>query len=443
MRKYFGTDGIRGIAGGNLLNLDFIIKLAKATSNILFKEKRVIIGRDTRISSDFIDMALSSAFSALGIDVFRAGATSTPALSFLTKFYNVSAGFMISASHNPFYDNGIKIFAKDGMKLSDSIEENIESHLNDEISYKENAEIGRIRNVSIDPYLQHLSGILPDLSGINAKFLIDCANGSASRIIKELFDIHLLKSMIINAEPSGTNINENCGSLFIENLKQQMRYGNFDFGISFDGDADRCLILDGKGRVIDGDRILAIFSVYMKRQGKLKNNSVVVTTMSNLGLHNLLKSRNISVTITDVGDRYVLKKMLANGIILGGEQSGHIINGMYLNTGDGIATFLFFLKILKDQPDIIDYVQSNFFEYPQILVNRKVSKKPNLMAIPAVKSRYEEIRRRFGTEGRIVLRYSGTEPKLRVMIEGRNIEFITRAANDFADFIKEVISRMG
>lgn len=445
MRRYFGTDGVRGRAGGKVLNLDFTINLGKSAAKVLpfdSKNRKVIIGKDTRLSSDFIDLALSATFSALGIQVLRTGVISTPALAFLTKHYKAAAGFMISASHNPFYDNGIKIFASNGMKLSDEIEEEIEKHLNDAyIAYATDEQIGKISEVEISPYLQHLRNIIDSLPDF--KFLIDCANGSATRILNDWLKLCASNTTLIHNEPDGININDNCGSLFIENLKNKIYDSSYDYGISFDGDADRCLIVNNKGQIIDGDKIIAIFALFLKMKGELRNNRIVVTTMSNLGLLNLMKKEGIEVSITDVGDRYVLAEMLKTDSIIGGEQSGHIINRLYLDTGDGVATFLFFCRVLKEEPQIVEYVMNNFFDYPQVLVNRKVKAKPDLFSIPKIKQKYDEICRMLDSEGRIVLRYSGTEPKVRVMIEGKDTDYITKLANEFADFIVEMINKTG
>ena len=440
MKKYFGTDGIRGVAGGNILNLDFVIRLAKAAAITFSSEKggkRVLIGRDTRLSGDFLESALASTFASLGWDVLLLGITSTPAFALLTPYYEANFGIMISASHNPFYDNGLKFFGHDGFKLSDEKEEEIENNIDRPAIFKTKDNIGRIQNASIEPYLTKLCKIQE--GAMNLNLLFDCANGSASRVMPQIKKRLGLNATLINAAPDGININTKCGSLFIDDLAKTYRNKEFDFMFAFDGDADRVLIADKDGIIWDGDKIIALFAMFLKKHGRLKNNAAVITQMSNLGLLNFLKKQGIDAHITKVGDRYVLEEMLESDAVIGGEQSGHIINRMFLSTGDGIASALFFLKIAQQSPDLISIVRKGVKKYPQILINRHVAAKPELLQIPKIKNEHDAIQQNLGADGRIVLRYSGTEPLVRVMIEGPDKALIENMANHLADTIAKEI----
>ena len=447
MGRLFGTDGARGVAITEL-TCETAMQIGRAAAMVLAKEcahtPKIIIGKDTRISGDVLEAALAAGICSVGADAYILGVVPTPAVAMLVKKYNADAGVMISASHNSVEFNGIKLFSSSGFKLPDAVEAEIEELILDtpeKIDLKNGCEIGRIhyeKNAAND-YIEYIkSSVKTDVSKINA--VIDCANGSASATARQIFEGLGAKCTFISSEPDGTNINEGCGSTHMENLQAKVRELGADVGLAFDGDADRCLAVDEKGNIIDGDRLLAIFSKYMRSKGILKNDTCVVTVMSNIGFFRFAESEGLHAETTAVGDRYVLENMLKNGHNLGGEQSGHIIMLDYANTGDGELTGAKFLEILADTGKKPSELASCMEVFPQVLVNVRITpdKKGMWDKDGTVTAEIENVKNELGREGRILVRESGTEPLVRVMLEGKDVEQITAYANDVAKLIEQM-----
>ena len=451
MRKYFGTDGIRRIANTELTP-ELVYKVAKAGAYVLSKHTdhtpTIFIGRDTRISGTLIESAMIAGFLSYGANVKTLGVMPTPAVAYLTRKFKADASVVISASHNTFEFNGVKYFSNKGMKIPDSLEEEIEevmesgkldelTAINDKIGVSEN------REDLLEEYVFFFRKIFEDkildYSDDNFKVLIDTANGATSKVAPKVFKALGINYDVINNNPDGININKDCGSTHIENLAKAVVEKGYDLGIAYDGDGDRCLCVDEKGNIMDGDIILAITSKYLKAEGKLKNDTIVATVMSNLGLKKYCKENNLKFVQTNVGDRYVLENMLENGYNLGGEQSGHIIFLDYNPTGDGILTSLMLTEILLKTKKKASELASVITIYPQVLVNAKVSgdKKYSYMEDEVIKAKIEEIEKEFADSGRVLIRPSGTEPLVRVMIEGENQEVLDKRAHELADLIEE------
>ncbi len=444
MKKLFGTDGIRGEA-----NVEITARLAYLTglysAKVLADEAKnstVIIGKDTRISGDMIESALSSGLMSLGLNVILVGIVPTPAIPQLIKLFNADLGIMISASHNPAEFNGIKLFNRDGFKLKDEIEAEIERliHEDDRNELKlESSRIGRLR-YEYEAYKVYekllLDNIDFDLKGM--KVAVDCAHGSNYKIAPDILRSLGAEVYAIGNEPDGWNINKGCGSTHLDKLKNLVLEKNADIGIAFDGDADRVLAIDETGVEIDGDRIILALAKDMKAKGKLKGNAAVVTVMSNMGLEIALKKEGIDLIRTQVGDRYVLECLLNNDYSLGGEQSGHIIMTEINTTGDGLASCLNLLYVLKYNVNKASEIRLAMQSLPQILVNVKVPNtiKYKVAELDAIKKRVDEIEEELKGRGRVLLRASGTEPLLRVMVEGENLEEIEKFANELAKLIE-------
>ncbi len=451
MRKYFGTDGIRRIANTELTP-ELVYKVAKAGAYVLSKHTdhtpTIFIGRDTRISGTLIESAMIAGFLSYGANVKTLGVMPTPAVAYLTRKFKADASVVISASHNTFEFNGVKYFSNKGMKIPDSLEEEIEevmesgkldelTAINDKIGVSENREdlleeyVFFFRKIFEDKVLDYLDD--------NFKVLIDTANGATSKVAPKVFKALGINYDVINNSPDGININKDCGSTHIENLAKTVVEKGYDLGIAYDGDGDRCLCVDEKGNIMDGDILLAITSKYLKAEGKLKNDTIVATVMSNLGLKKYCKENELKFVQTNVGDRYVLENMLENGYNLGGEQSGHIIFLDYNPTGDGILTSLMLTEILLKTKKKASELASIITIYPQVLVNAKVSgdKKYSYMEDEVIKAKIEEIEKEFADSGRVLIRPSGTEPLVRVMIEGENQEVLDKRAHELADLIEE------
>lgn len=446
MGNLFGTDGIRGVANEEL-TVELCFKVARAVSEVLVKDEEyrpmVFIGADTRISGDMIQSALAAGFSECGVNVQFLGVLPTPAVAYLTNQLGADAGVMISASHNSFEYNGIKIFSKDGYKLPDNVEEEMERHILAEAFKSERLthdKLGRIADnyKAVEGYIKYLTSVInTDLSGL--KVCIDCANGSATATAKKLFVGLGAECVFLSNEPNGVNINDNCGSTHLDNLKAAVLEHKADIGLAFDGDADRCLAIDEKGNLIDGDQMIAIFAQYMRAQGMLKDDTAVVTVMSNLGFFEFAKNNNINTQITKVGDRYVLENMVENGYNLGGEQSGHIILSDYMTTGDGQLAGGLLLKILKESKKKASELAKVMTVYPQVLQNVTVPNKfktvvMNDKQVKEIMIVWEE---KLADQGRILVRPSGTEPLVRVMVEGKNIEEINACAKEVAQVLTE------
>lgn len=438
MGKLFGTDGIRGIANQDL-NIELATKVGIATGYVLGKDNDlvVVIGRDTRESGQMLLYALCAGLISYGAKVIDLGIIPTPAVSYLVKKYKASMGIMISASHNPSEYNGIKLFNNEGFKLSDEIEEEIEKYILENEAPKIN-KIGsyEISSQSVNDYVDYLAS--HSTINNNLKIVVDTANGSASVTAPILFDKIGIKATIINTNYDGININKSCGSTHLDGLIKTVLDNKADVGIAYDGDADRCLMVDDKGNVIDGDYILAICGLDMKDNKDLSNNTIVGTVMSNLGLRKFCEANSINFVATKVGDRYVLENMLDNNYSLGGEQSGHIIFKKLANTGDGELTSIIMLNVLSKSGKKLSSLASCMKSYPQILVNVNVSKegKEKYKDNKDISNLINKYEKELNDDGRILIRPSGTENLVRVMIEGKDISNITKKANDIADLIR-------
>jgi phosphoglucosamine mutase len=420
---------------------------AAAAAPSLQKRARILIGKDTRISGDMFEAAIAAGICAGGCDVILCGVVPTPAVAFLVRDCKFDAGVMISASHNQAYDNGIKIFGAQGYKIPDELEEKIENAIDnyENTELKSGGFIGRITRDEkiIDKYIDHISDVNRIIDARqNVKVLIDCANGSASATAERIFDAEKVSYSIINSSPNGININDNCGSTHLDGLISRVKMGGYDIGFAFDGDADRCLAIDETGGLIDGDKIICILAADMKKNGRLKNNSVAVNKLSNMGLHKFCENAGITVEQTDVGDRYVLERMLEKDINIGGEQSGHIIIPDYATTGDGQLTAVLILGILrklksggKTASEIFGEMQS----FPQVAINVKVAndRKKEIMADKNVLDAVKKTEDLLEGSGRVILRASGTEPLVRIMIEGEDQEVIAGYAQGIERVILE------
>ena len=445
MGRLFGTDGARGVANSEL-TCELAMKIGRAAAMVLTEATRhrptIVIGKDTRISSDMLEAALIAGLCSVGADVQLLGFVPTPAVAYLVRQYKADAGVMISASHNPVEYNGIKIFSGEGYKLSDALEDEIEAIVLDgarEPDVKTGAEIGRVTHAAhaVRDYMQYLAGTISgDLSGL--KIAVDCANGSASTTAPVLFASLSAECEILYANPDGTNINADCGSTHIGSLSRFVKENKCDIGVAFDGDADRCLAVDENGELIDGDKMIAIFARYLKENGRLRSDTAVVTVMSNLGFFRCAEKNGIRVATTRVGDRYVLEEMRKGGYVVGGEQSGHIIFLEYATTGDGQLSALQLLHILKDSGKKASALASLMEYYPQVMVNVKVGQdgREKLGTNEKVCRAVDEAKAALGGEGRVLVRCSGTEPLIRVMVEGREKARIEALAERIAGAVR-------
>lgn len=446
MGRLFGTDGARGIANTEL-TCELAMNIGRAAAIVLTKNEhrrpKIIIGKDTRLSSDMLEGSLIAGFCSVGADVVTLGVVPTPAVAFLVGKYKADAGVMISASHNPFEFNGIKIFSGDGYKLPDALEEEIEAIVLDgvhDFKFPEGKEIGRLSYAenAVKDYIDHVKSTLAfSLNGLKIAF--DCSNGSASRTAEKLFSELGVECHMLHNKPNGTNINDNCGSIYMDGLVQYVMENNLDAGIAFDGDADRCLAVDNKGNIIDGDFIMAICAADLKSRGKLNRNTVVGTVMTNMGFTKFCDENDLKFISTKVGDRYVLENLLREEHNFGGEQSGHVIFLDFSTTGDGQLTAAHLLCIMKRRQAQLYSLATLMEKYPQVMVNVKVtaSGKLKFYTDDIVKEAIAKAKDELEEDGRIVVRVSGTEPLIRVMLEGKNHDKITEIANRVADIIKE------
>ena len=449
MGKLFGTDGIRGVVNAGL-DADLAYKVGLAAAQVLAKGKKpgekplVTIGKDTRISGDLLKGSLIAGLCTAGADVLDLGTLPTPGVAWVTVDEKADAGIVISASHNPFEHNGIKIFNGQGYKLSDELEEKIEDVVlfgHNDVGRKTGGDIGKVSYVAekaVLDYIDHLeSTITSDLAGL--RILVDCANGASYTTAARLFDrFSTLRTDVITADPDGVNINEKCGSTHMDALAAMVRAGGYDIGIAFDGDADRCLAVDERGELIDGDQIMAACGLDMKRKGKLPGNAVVATVMSNLGLHLFAKEHGMDLECTSVGDRNVLERMLEKGYAIGGEQSGHMIFLEHATTGDGQLTALQVLALLKESGKRASEVFGICQRYPQVLINIPVAdndRKKAVMASQALADAVAAEEEKLAGEGRVLVRPSGTEALMRVMVEARDQDTAQAAAQRLADQI--------
>jgi len=442
MRKYFGTDGIRGIAGESL-TADLSFKVGRALGKLLTEKKehpKVVIGRDTRISCDMIEQALTAGLTSTGVNVMTVGTIPTPAIAYLTKTIETDSGIMISASHNPYQDNGIKIFGPDGFKLTDEEELEIESLIDNSEQIKNASfeKIGKVYsgNELTQKYIQHIKqSISGDLS--NIKIALDCANGATTGVAPFIFGDLEADIETIGCQPNGININDNVGSTKIETISEFVKENNVDVGFAFDGDGDRVLAVDAKGHIVDGDKIMFILAKHLKEQGELKDNMVVSTVMSNIGFYKAIEENGLQSVKTAVGDRYVVEEMRKNDYSLGGEQSGHIVMMNYATTGDGILTAVKLADIIKTSGKSLEELASEVNIYPQKLVNIKVVDKKTAMEDSEILAECEKVEKELEGNGRILLRASGTENLIRVMVEASSDELTDKYCEQVARIVRE------
>lgn len=442
--KYFGTDGFRGEANVNL-NVVHAYKVGRFLGWYYGQEHKakIVIGKDTRRSSYMFEDALSSGLTASGADVYLLHVTPTPSVSYVVRTEQFDCGIMISASHNPYYDNGLKVINGNGHKLEAEVEEKIETYIDspeDTIPFATRDNIGRTVDYAIGRhrYIGYLMS-LATRSFKNVRVGLDCANGSSYSVAKGVFDALGAKTYAIGMEPDGTNINDNCGSTHIENLQKYVVDNDLDIGFAYDGDADRCLAVDDKGQVIDGDCILYLCGCYLKDKGELNNNTVVTTIMSNLGLYKAFDKVGIFYEKTAVGDKYVNANMMQYGHSLGGEQSGHIIFSKYAVTGDGVLTSLMLMEVMLEKKQKLSELRKGLTIYPQLLKNVRVGDKPTAKNDPDVVAATEEVAKALGDNGRILIRESGTEPVIRVMVEAETQELCEK----YVDRVVKVLYKKG
>ena len=450
MKKYFGTDGIRRIANTELTP-ELVYKVAKAGAYALSKHTNgtptILIGRDTRLSGTLIESAMTAGFLSYGANVKHLGVIPTPGVAYLTKRLKADASVVISASHNTYDFNGVKYFSNKGMKIPDEIEEEIEEvmesgKLEELTAHSDKIGVAEDRQDLLEEYVFFFRKIFEEnFENYNKENFIvglDVANGATYKVAEQVFKKLDIKYEIISNEPNGININDNCGSTHLENLKKLVKEKNLSLGIAYDGDGDRCLAVDENGNEIDGDMLLAIFGAYLKEKGKLKKDTVVATIMSNLGLKKFAQNNNIKFEETKVGDRYVLEKMLKEGYNLGGEQSGHIILLDYNPTGDGILTSLMLIQIMLEKQAKLSELCNVIKKYPQVLLNVKVNndKKHNYEIHEEIQNEIKKLQDDFKDNGRVIVRASGTEPIIRVMIEGEDQKEIEEKAQKLGDLIK-------
>jgi phosphoglucosamine mutase len=439
----FGTDGVRGVANIDL-TAELAVDLAVAAAHVLGEiglfaghRPKAIVGQDSRASGDFLESAIISGLTSAGVDVYRVGVLPTPAVAYLVKESNADLGVMISASHNPMPDNGIKFFAKGGDKLADSLEAQIEARLGEPWSRPTGLDVGRIftDESASTRYVNYLlATISTDLAGL--KVVVDCANGASSSVAPLAYKNAGALVTAISASPTGWNINENCGSTHLENLIAEVKKIGADLGVAHDGDADRCLLVASNGDVIDGDYILNILARSHFDDGKLKKNTVVGTVMSNLGFIKSMESAGINVEKTAVGDRYVLEKMLENDYVLGGEQSGHIIMRQFSNSGDGLLTALQIMQVMaKTKQSLLD-LSSSMSKYPQVLINVKDVAKEKLASSAKIKQAVIDAEKDLAGVGRVLLRASGTESLVRVMVEANDLQLANKVADSLAQLVR-------
>lgn len=438
--KYFGTDGFRGKVN-EVLTVDHAIKIGKFLG-YYYSEKtenaRCVIGKDTRRSGYMFEYALVAGLTSTGCDVDLLHVTTTPSVSYITRTEKYDFGIMITASHNPFYDNGIKIIDGNGMKMDEEILQQCEDYIDGitTVELAENEAVGRAQDYmqGRNHYMNYLTTTLNE-SMRGYKIGLDCANGASFMIAKSVFDMLGADTFVINNQPDGFNINRNCGSTHIEELQKYVRQNRLDIGFSFDGDADRCLAVDENGNIVDGDMIIYILGCYLKEQGALKDNTVVTTIMSNLGITKALERQGIANVQTAVGDKYVSEEMNAHGYNIGGEQSGHVIISKYATTGDGVLTALQVMSVLIKKKCPLSALVSDVTLYPQVLINVTVPNPDAALAAQSVKDCVKDCEQKMGDKGRVVLRKSGTEPLVRVMVECEDDALCKQYANEIKNAV--------
>jgi phosphoglucosamine mutase len=449
MGRLFGTDGVRGIANKELTP-ELAMNLGRAAATVLAVNSRrrplFVVGMDTRISSEMLSNAITAGLCSVGADVLILGVVPTPAVAYLIGKYKADAGIMISASHNSAEFNGIKMFSGDGYKLPDVLEEQIEEIVLNDIKPAETligGDVGKVTymNTAIKDYIEHLKSTVPNsLDGL--KIAVDCANGSASVVARELMKQLGAEATILYDKPDGININEDCGSTHIENLSKYVVENKMDLGVAFDGDADRCLCVDENGELIDGDQVMAICSLDMKERGRLAKDTVIGTILTNLGFIKYCEANKINFIATKVGDKFVLEEMLLEEYNFGGEQSGHVIFRDFATTGDGELTAIQLLSLVKRSGKKLSELSKVMKKYPQVSINVNVTNdgKVKFYTNTTVKNSIEDAKEKLGDKGRIVVRPSGTEPKIRVMVECSDEELMNTVANDVAETVKKELA---
>ena len=444
MGKYFGTDGFRGEAGVNL-TVEHAFRVGRYVGYYYGKDHKakVVIGKDTRRSGDMFEYALVAGLTASGADVYLLHVTPTPSVAYVVRQDGFDCGIMITASHNPFYDNGIKIINGQGYKLEADVELLIEDYIDgniDEVPYARRENIGKTVDYTEgrQRYIEYLAG-LTTCSYKGMKVGLDLANGSATTVAKDVFDALGATTYVISSEPDGLNINTDCGSTHIERLQKLVVDEKLDVGFAYDGDADRCLAVDHEGKLVEGDHIMYLCGKYMKEHGELANDTVVTTVMSNLGLYKALDELGIRYEKTAVGDKYVHENMMANGHVIGGENSGHVIFMKHATTGDGVLTSLKVMEVMVESKQSLSQLASGMKVYPQRLVNVRVTDKRDAQADPVVQAKVAEVAELLGNEGRILVRESGTEPLVRVMVEAKTDELCIQ----YTDAVVETLQNRG
>jgi len=428
-RKLFGTDGVRGVANVYPMTSEIALKLGRAVSHV-FKERhgrgRIVVGKDTRLSGYMLEQAIASGICSMGLDVWLVGPLPTPGIAFITSSMRADAGIVISASHNPYQDNGIKIFSGDGFKLPDELEYEIETMIMDDTIDTLRpvaSKIGKAHRIddAVGRYIVFLKNIFPQPYSLDGlKIVVDCAHGATYKVAPSVFEELGAHVISCGVDPDGANINKDCGTLYPGMLSEQVVANNAHIGIAFDGDGDRVLFVDEKGNVVDGDTTMVILAKFLKEKNQLKNGTLVATIQSNMGVEESLKGHGVSVVRTNVGDRYVLETMLKNGYNLGGEKSGHIVFLDHNTTGDGMVTALKMLNILCEKGMTLTDLCKGYKEFPQVEKNVKVKKKKPIEEVKPLKNVISNVEKKLGRNGRVVVRYSGTEMLLRVMIEGKD-----------------------
>lgn len=449
MGRLFGTDGVRGTANA-VLTAELALELSVAAAHVLgetgdFTDRRpvAVVGRDPRASGEFLEAAVVAGLASAGVDVVRVGVIPTPGLAWLVSEHNYDLGVMLSASHNAMPDNGIKFFARGGVKLDDAVEDAIEAQMNQPWTRPLGGNVGRVHDGShlLEGYISHLVSSLSETHALQGvKVVLDCANGASSVTAREAFEAVGAEVIAIHSEPDGLNINLNCGSTHMEDLQAEVVKQQAHFGLAFDGDADRCLAVDHEGNVVDGDQILLILGIALKESDMLPGGTVVATVMSNLGFMHAMKAAGINVDVTKVGDRYVLESMNANGFGLGGEQSGHVVMSAFATTGDGVLTGLHLAARVARTGKTLQELASLMTRLPQVMINVPNVDKSRAGLDPQVKQAVIQASQQLGDSGRVVLRPSGTEPLVRVMVEAATEEEARAVAQDLAEVVKRELS---
>jgi phosphoglucosamine mutase len=436
-KKYFGTDGIRGKVGEHPITADFFLKLGWAVGQVFANERHdfILVGKDTRISGYMFESALEAGLTAAGVDTHLLGPMPTPGIAYLTRTFRAQAGIVISASHNPYYDNGVKFFSVHGTKLPDEIEKEIERYIDTPMTTVTSSRLGKAKRVvdAAGRYIEFCKGTIPtrlDFDGL--KVVVDCANGATYHVAPHVFREIGAEVIAIGAEPNGLNINDECGATKPQKLADAVLAHHADLGIALDGDGDRLIMVDHKGEIVDGDELIYIIAKSRLRD-KMLTGPVIGTLMTNLGMEVALKQLGVDLLRANVGDRYVMELLVENKGILGGENSGHIICLDRATTGDGIVAALQIMAEMQDSGKNLHELKSGMTKYPQVLLNIKTQSKPNLDGNEAIQKAVKEVEKKLGDTGRVLLRASGTEPLIRVMVEGQNEDKVIEYANQLAD----------